>query len=213
MPMRIRKKPWAAEELAASGWLLRHPEERRGLWREFFRNQHPIHLEIGCGKGRFILAAASANPSVNYQALEREPMALVTALRAARQPESPARVLLGEAAGLAQIFAPGEIARVYIQLCDPWPGRKKWRKRRLTHENFLNIYRRLLGPQGELIFKTDNQELFDFSAGQLLANGWRLRFLSQDLHRDAPQAIQTEYEEKFAGQGLPIYGLEAEVSG
>jgi tRNA (guanine-N7-)-methyltransferase len=112
-----------------------------------------------------------------------------------------------------EIFAPGEIARIYINFCDPWPVRIKWRKRRLTHVNFLKIYRAVMGDRGEIFFKTDNRELFDFSLGQFAQEGWRLDNVSFDLHAGAdgppPWNIMTEYEEKFSSQGMPIYRLEA----
>ena len=123
------------------------------------------------------------------------------------------RFVLGEAATLEEIIAPGEISRIYINFCDPWMRRKKWAKRRLTYRSFLDMYKKLLNVQGELHLKTDNSGLFEFSANELIDCGWKLKNLTLDLHKShwAEGNVMTEYEAKFASKGMPIYRLEAKV--
>jgi len=181
----------------------------RGRWNEYFGNNNPIHLEIGCGKGKFLAAAAQAFPDINYIGLERDPVILAAAARLNRVTGSAAAAyIISDVEAMPELFTAGEVKALYIQFCDPWPNKKKWAKRRLTHMRFLNIYRQL-GIEC-IIFKTDNKPLFEFSMGQFSETGWILKNISYNLHASPqdPRFI-TEYEGKFAAQGFPIYKLEA----
>jgi tRNA (guanine-N7-)-methyltransferase len=172
-------------------------------------------MEIGCGKGRFIVEAARRNLGINFIAIEREPAVLAAAARLAlktvhdekAEGEVSLAFLLLDVSELKDHINPGEISRLYINFCDPWPGKKKWAKRRLTHEGFLQIYEALAIP--EIHFKTDNRFLFEFSVESFSRRGWRMGNISLDLHATPDTGnIVTEYEEKFAASG-PIYRLEA----
>jgi tRNA (guanine-N7-)-methyltransferase len=208
--MRARKKKWAPAELAGNPLIIRNESDQPINIRTYFGNNNPIHMEIGCGKGRFITESARRNPDINFIAIERETAILAAAARGAVKAGSGAPLslafLLLDVTELAERFVPGEISRLYINFCDPWPGKKKWAKRRLTHSNFLRIYEGLAIP--ELHFKTDNRPLFEFSIESFSQAGWRMQNISLDLHTNMPgDNIITEYEEKFSAFG-PIYRLE-----
>lgn len=211
--MRLRKKPWAEDELNINDSIISDPALNKGKWHEYFGNSNPIHVEIGCGKGQFITKMSKLNPDINYIGIEREDKIIVTALRKSRLAEAGSNLafICGDAATLEELFATEEISRLYINFCDPWHRKRKWAKRRLTHKNFLNIYERLFGDKGgEVFLKTDNTILFDFSLNEFADKGWRLHNISLDLHNsDFEGNVMTEYEEKFSGQGMPIYRLEA----
>lgn len=211
--MRIRKKPWGENEIATNRAFVENPQEIKGKWKEFFGNDNPIHVEIGCGKGQFLSEMSIVNPNINYIGIEREGQIIVTALKKSRLAQVGDNIafISADVANIEEIFAPQEIDRLYINFCDPWHRRKKWAKRRLTHKNFLNIYERLFGEAGgEIFMKTDNSILFDFSLNEIADKGWRLHNISLDLHNSDYQGnIMTEYETKFSQMGMPIYRLEA----
>jgi tRNA (guanine-N7-)-methyltransferase len=203
--MRTRKKKWSAGELESNPRILR--DEIVSL-AEFFNDGKPIYLELGCGKGRFIIETSRRNPEINFVAVERDETILATAARRAEENEAGSLVfvLADVNEGLAFI-KPGEISRLYINFCDPWSRKKKWAKRRLTHDTFLEIYEKLKIP--ELHFKTDNRILFESSLESLSRKNWLVKNISLDLHASNPEDnIMTEYEEKFSAFG-PIYRLEA----
>jgi tRNA (guanine-N7-)-methyltransferase len=209
--MRARKKKWAPTELAENPLIIRHQPDKTIDIRGFFKNDNPIHMEIGCGKGRFITQSALRYPDINFIAIEREPQILAAAARlgllSSRGEPLSLAFMLADVNTLTDWIKPGDISRLYINFCDPWPNKKKWAKRRLTHENFLKIYEKLAIP--EVHFKTDNRLLFEFSLESFNANGWRMQNISLDLHASNPEDnIVTEYEEKFSAFG-PIYRLEA----
>jgi len=207
--MRARKKKWAPYVLANNPRIIRDAQAYAGRMKEYFDNPNPIHLEIGCGKGRFISQISRLNADINYLAMEREPVILATAARQAHQAGANSLgFLLLDADELLEYFRPGDISQLYINFCDPWPGKKKRAKRRLTHEKYLSMYRQLGIP--ELHFKTDNRPLFEFSIESFSQEGWLIKNISLDLHKDdIKDNIMTEYEEKFSSKGMPIYRLEA----
>ena len=207
--MRTRKKKWAPAQLANNPRIIRDTAAHAGRMKGYFDNDNPIHLEIGCGKGRFISEISRQNPDINFIAIEREPMILAAAARKADENEACSLAfLLMDADALLEFFRPGDIARLYINFCDPWPGKKKRAKRRLTHEKYLTMYEQLSIP--ELHFKTDNHTLFEFSIESLSLRGWLIKNVSLDLHASSIESnIMTEYEEKFSSLGMPIYRLEA----
>ena len=208
--MRMRKKKNLDVRLArCAPVMVDGPRAWRGRWNELFGNDHPIRLEIGCGKGRFILETARRNPDVNFVAIEREEGALIMATEKAMDAALPnLRFLSFDAAALGEIFAPGEVSLIYLNFSDPWPPNRQ-RKRRLTWRAFLAVYDQILSDDGAIFFKTDNQRLFEWSLGELCQNGWLLQNISLDLHNSDYDNIMTEYEEKFSAQGYRIYRLEA----
>ena len=208
--MRMRKKKNLDVRLArCAPVMVDDPRAWRGRWNELFGNDHPIRLEIGCGKGRFILETARRNPDVNFVAIEREEGALIMATEKAMDAALPnLRFLSFDAAALGEIFAPGEVSLIYLNFSDPWPPNRQ-RKRRLTWRAFLAVYDQILSDDGAIFFKTDNQRLLEWSLGELCQNGWLLQNISLDLHNSDYDNIMTEYEEKFSAQGYRIYRLEA----
>ena len=218
--MRIRKKQWTEDELENSKYLIRKPENFKGNWGSCFGKDAPVHIEIGCGKGGFITALSQKNPDISFIALERASKIIVRSTRKAHILEESGenannlRFILGDANGLLDYFVPGEVDRIYLNFSDPWPNRKKWQKRRLTHRNFLNIYREILKNDGEIHFKTDNTQLFEFSLNEFATCGWKLSDISLDLHNSQfhlnGENIMTEYEQKFAAGG--IYRLVANTN-
>lgn len=211
--MRARYKPWAAELIEAHPEIvIPNPEALKGKWHEEFGNDHPIHIEAGSGKGRFITGMAQANPDINYIGIELFESVIVTALQGALEPEGGIpnlRLLQVNAQELETFFEAGEIDRVYLNFSDPWP-KTRHAKRRLTHESFLKLYERVLPEGGEIHFKTDNRGLFEYSLTSISEYGMLLKDVSLDLHANEPEwNIMTEYEEKFLKKGQPIYRLEA----
>lgn len=213
--MRVRKKNWAEGELSSNKIILKDPAHK-GKWHELFGNPNPIQVEIGCGKGNFITEHARKFPEINFIAIEKEPVVIVNGARKVRELNEQGENLkniffiTGNAADLRDIFEVDELSRIYLNFSDPWPNRKKWAKRRLTHKNFLNIYDSILNASGEIHLKTDNTVLFEFSLNEFSAENWGLKNISLDLHHsDFEGNIMTEYEMKFSSKGMPIYRLEA----
>lgn len=210
--MRLRKKPWGDNELNTNDRFIKQPELNKGKWKEIFGNENPIHIEIGTGKGQFITTTSILNPNINYIAIERQTNVIVSALKKGREKGVGKNIVffVADVKELLNYFEPEEIERIYINFCDPWPNKKKWAKRRLTHKNFLNLYESLFVNGGEVFFKTDNKLLFEFSLNEFADKGWRLHNISLDLHNsDFEGNVKTEYEEKFSSIGMPIYRLEA----
>lgn len=210
--MRLRKKPWGDNELNTNDRFIHKPEENKGGWKEIFGNDNPIHIEIGTGKGQFLTTMSLLNPNINYVAIERQTNVIVSALKKGREKGVGKNIVffVADVKELLNYFEPEEIDRIYINFCDPWPNKKKWAKRRLTHKNFLNLYEELFPKGGEVFFKTDNTLLFEFSLNEFADKGWRLHNISLDLHNSSFEGnVKTEYEEKFSGKGMPIYRLEA----
>ncbi|MCX7615436.1 MAG: tRNA (guanosine(46)-N7)-methyltransferase TrmB [Clostridiales bacterium] len=208
--MRVRKKKNLIPRMErCSEFLVNNPQELKGKWSEACANGRPIYLEIGCGKGRFIVETAEKNPDIFFLAMEREENVLVTALETAKGKGcSNVLFLLSDASEIENIFGRKELSRIYINFCDPWPP-KKQAKRRLTHKNFLIRYQSVLTEKGEIHFKTDNEKLFEFSLNEISEFGFTLKNISLNLHASDTPNIMTEYEEKFSSQGMKIYRLEA----
>lgn len=185
------------------------PEENFGRWLAVFPDFEELHLELGCGKGRFTAEMAEHNPNIFFAAVEKVPDALVVAMeRAFDQGLQNVRFLECDAANLSEMFAPGEASRIYINFPDPWRKTKQY-KRRLTAPSFLKIYADLLAEGGEVWFKTDNVPLFEWSIEQFSENGWALRDVTRDLHKNGPQGVMTDYEAKFHAEGVKINRLVA----
>lgn len=212
--MRMRKKPNLIPRMEKCGQVqIKDPEKLRGAWHEKFGGFEALWLEIGCGKGRFTLGEASSEPKVMLLALERVEDAMVIAMeRVCDSDVKNVRFISRDALKLPEIFAPGEIDRIFVNFCDPWP-KSRDAKHRLTAPCFLRIYADLLPIGGQLHFKTDNLPLFEWSLEQLTAEGWELREITNDLHRDGISGVMTDYEAKFHGQGVKINRLVAVKAG
>jgi tRNA (guanine-N7-)-methyltransferase len=170
----------------------------------------PVALEIGCGKGGFICGMSRRHPDTVFIGLERAEKVMSSAARKARLTQSRVLLIQDDAAKLTDFFADGELSNIYINFCDPWAGRKKWRKRRLTHRDFLTVYAKLLIDGGTVALKTDDRELFDFSVDEFTEMGWEMIAVDYDLHKDGNPEwnIMTEYEKRKTLTG-PIHRLEA----
>lgn len=191
------------------------PEQAAGSWRSLFSagEDASLQVEIGCGKGAFILKKAMAQPEVCFVAVEKVPEALVMAMeKALAAGVTNLRFVCGDASCMADWFAPGEVDALFLNFCDPWP-KKGNAKRRLTHSVFLEKYARALKPQGDLTFKTDNRGLFEFSLNEFAAFGLSMREIRFDLHASGLPNVTTEYEDKFTEEGLPIYHVIARFPG
>lgn len=209
--MRLRHKPWAADKLKAyPQYVPNQPNQLKGRWQKRFSKSQPIHLEVGSGKGRFIVEMAKAHPDINYIGLEIQTSVIVTLLDHQIQADlDNLQILHGDGGDLAEYFAPGEIDQIYLNFSDPWP-KKKHTKRRLTSPAFLKQYHEALKAEGRIHFKTDNQGLFEYSLASMSQYGMAFDQVWLDLHKsDYEGNIMTEYEEKFSKKGHPIYRLEA----
>ena len=203
--MRMRKKPNLIPRMEKCAHLsVSDPAALRGRWLSEFKNYDSLHLEIGCGKGRFTVETAKAEPRTLLVGLERVADALVIGMeRANADAVSNVRFLSCDAKILTELFAPGELSRIYLNFSDPWPERGH-AKRRLTSETFLPVYRELLPPGGEIYFKTDNLPLFEYSLARFEEGGFELFEVTRDLHFEGPRGVMTDYELKFFEQGVSI---------
>ena len=208
--MRMRKKPNLVPRMErCSRVLIKDPESHRGHWKELMPEAKAVHIELGCGKGRFTAETAAQMPDTLLIAVERVPDAMVIAMeRVCAQELQNVFFIYGDAAKLPAYFAPGEVERIYINFCDPWPG-SRHAKRRLAHPNFLNLYRQVLTEGGAIHFKTDNRDLFEWSLLQFPQASFSLEAVTRDLHANGICGVMTDYEEKFHNLGTPINRCEA----
>lgn len=209
--MRLRHKPWAADKLKSyPQYVVDQPELIKGKWQSRFEQRQPLHIEVGSGKGQFIVEMARKNPTINYLAIELQTSVAVSILELQIQAHLPNLQILNAHGGdLDHFFAKGEVNRVYLNFSDPWP-KTKHAKRRLTAPRFLAQYKDIMDPEGEIHFKTDNQGLFEYSLASISQFGYCFRQVWLDLHHsDFEGNVPTEYEEKFSQKGQPIYRLEA----
>ena len=216
--MRIRFKKWARPELEASKFYIDNPEELKGKWKEKFENDNPIYLELGCGKGQFISKLAVENQNINYIAIDLVDAMLGLAKRNVEKEYNerniePKNILLTrfdiERIGLI-LDKKDEIERIYINFCNPWP-KGKHRKKRLTHSRQLEKYREFLKENGEVFFKTDDNDLFDSSLIYFEESGFEIIKKTYDLHLEEifEKNIETEHEKMFSEQGIKIKALIA----
>ncbi len=209
--MRLRHIPGSEEEIATSPYVIQNPSEKKGCWKEVFGNENPIEIEIGMGKGRFIMELAALHPEINYVGIERYPSVLLRGLQKRAELElDNIYFMCVDAKNLAEIYAPGEVEKIYLNFSDPWP-KDRHEKRRLTSEDFMTVYNQILRPDGVVEFKSDNRELFDYSLEAIPRAGWKIVDFTYDLHHSEMGAgnVMTEYEEKFSAKGNPIYKLVA----
>lgn len=209
--MRLRRKPGIIEKLDRMNQLvLSNPHQYQGKWTSVFANDNPLHVELGTGKGGFISGLSQLNPQINYIGIEKVPDILYLAATKLTLDSRPnVRLLMVDAEDLLDVFEPGEITRIYLNFSDPWP-KTRHAKRRLTHPDFLKSYQGLLPPGGEIHFKTDNLDLFEYSLLSLVEVGFSLRRITYDLHQSGmANNVMTEYEKRFSDLGQPIYRVEA----
>lgn len=212
--MRQRKVKNEEEKvLSFTEYLVVEPEKNKGLWRKYFNNNNEIQIEIGCGKGQFIATLAEKNPEINFIAFEPIGSVLLKALAKARAKELRNIVFLWKYGDdIEEFFEKNEIDKIYLNFSDPWP-KERHAKRRLTHKNFLERYKKALIPEGIIEFKTDNRGLFDFSLEEFKANGFEVFDATYDLHSTQIESVPTEYEEKFCALGYTINFCRAKIIG
>lgn len=211
--MRVKHKKWADPLIAE------HPEmmvtnaaDWKGKWQQRFEKQQPIHLEVGMGKGQFIIGMAKAHPEYNFIGLEIQRTVAAIALKKAlsEEPLPNLQLICGDGEDLDTFFEPHEIDRLYLNFSDPWP-KKRHAKRRLTYKTFLANYQEILKDQGAIELKTDNMGFFEFSLQSMNNYGMHFDGVWLDLHnsKENEHNVETEYEQKFAAKGQPIYKLAA----
>ena len=213
--MRLRNIPGADEAIADSPHCIQEPMAEKGRWLLIFGNENPIHIEIGMGKGQFIMKLAKEHPDINYIGIERYSSVLLRALQKMEiEPLPNIRFLCMDASIISEVFDKEEVAKIYLNFSDPWP-KERHAKRRLTSRQFFERYDKILARNGVVEFKTDNDDLFAFSMEEVAEAGWTLDAHTFDLHHDPvlnEGNVMTEYEEKFSSLGHPIHKLIARRS-
>lgn len=210
--MRLRNVKGSREAMVESEYVFTEPKELKGKLKEIFGNDNPIRIEIGMGKGKFITTLAMNNPDINYIGIEKYSSVLVRAVE--KQNElmlNNLRFIRMDAEEILDVFEKGEVDRIYLNFSDPWP-KDRHAKRRLTSKEFFARYDEILKEDGIVEFKTDNNDLFDFSVEEIGNTKWEITALTRDLHNDATLNegnIMTEYEERFSEMGNPINKLIA----
>ena len=206
--MRLRNVQGAKEAIDRNEFVIKEPRCQKGHWNELFGTDAPIDIEVGMGKGRFLITLAQQNPEINYVGIEKFSSVLIRALEKQNELRLPNLYFLREdATELTEFFGKSEVDRIYLNFSDPWP-KDRHAKRRLPSRQFLARYDAILAKDGRIEFKTDNQELFDFALEEIEPAGWELEAATRDLHHDEKMMagnIMTEYEERFSSLGHPIY--------
>ena len=217
--MRLRNIPGAKEEIRENRFVADEPAKLKGGWSLFFGNANPVHIEVGMGKGRFLTELARLHPEINYVGIEMYDSVLIRAVQKREELADKGEDLSNliyireDARMLPEIFAGGEVEKIYLNFSDPWP-KARHAKRRLTSRQFLARYEQILAEDGIIEFKTDNQELFAFALEEISGSGWELLYSTRDLHSDEKLMegnVMTEYEEKFSSMGNPICKLAARM--
>lgn len=210
--MRVKHKKWADPLIDAHPEVIvTKAEEVKGKWQDRFEKPQPIHLEVGMGKGQFIIGMAKAHPEINFIGLEIQRTVAAIALKKSLAEELPnLQLICGDGSDITNYFEPHEIDRMYLNFSDPWP-KKRHTKRRLTYHTFLKGYQEILKDQGGVELKTDNMGFFEFSLQSLNNYGMHFDGVWLDLHHsdENEHNVETEYEQKFAAKGQPIYKLTA----
>lgn len=206
--MRLRNIKGARDMIAESPLVVHEPKQFKGKWNEVFNNVHPLRIEIGMGKGKFIHTLASQNPQINYIGIEKYSSVLLRALQKMEEEPLPNLLFIRmDAEDIVEVFDKEEVDSIYLNFSDPWP-KDRHAKRRLPSREFLTKYDQFLKKDGVLEFKTDNKDLFEFALEELAPAGWEALKITFDLHHDSEMSegnIMTEYEEKFSSKGNPIY--------
>ena len=215
--MRLRNIPGAKEAILESPYVVQEPENCRNNWETVFSEKNPLHIEVGMGKGRFLMDMARLHPNVNYIGIEMYDSVLLRAVQKREEMHEEGDDLPNllfmrmDARELPLVFGEGEVQKIYLNFSDPWP-KERHAKRRLTSRQFFDRYDQILAPRGVVEFKTDNRPLFEFSLEETEEAGWKLMAHTFDLHHDPSMNegnVMTEYEEKFSSMGNPIYKMIA----
>lgn len=213
MRMRKKKNCPARMERCSKVWV-REPQLHKGSWAKLFQNDNPIHIEIGCGKGDFVVGMAKLHPDINFIAIEKVEDVIVMAMEKTVEAGLDNVLFMDmDAERIEEFFEYGEIERIYLNFSDPWKKNKQ-AKRRLTHKRFLDRYKKVLKNGDYIWFKTDNKALFEFSLNSFCAEDYKLSNITFDLHNSGFEGnVMTEYEKRFCQLGMPIYRLEATYPG
>ena len=195
--MRLRNISGSREMIADSKYVIQDAENQKGKIKTYFEKEQPIRIEIGMGKGRFIMQMAEENPEINFIGIEKYSSVLLRAIQKMEQNELPnLRFIRMDAEDITEVFEKGEVDRIFLNFSDPWP-KDRHAKRRLPSKEFLKRYDEILKKDGVIEFKTDNRDLFDFAVEQLEPAGWKAEVITYDLHHDPVLCegnIMTEYE-------------------
>ena len=206
--MRLRNITGADVYIENSEFVVQDFKGQKGNWREVFGNDNPIHIEVGMGKGRFLMDMATLNPEINYVGIEMYSSVLLRAVQKMEEnPLDNLRFIRMDAREIEEVFEEGEVSKIYLNFSDPWP-KDRHAKRRLPSRQFLARFNKILKKDGNLEFKTDNRDLFDFAVEEVEPAGWKTDAITYDLHHDEKMNqgnVMTEYEEKFSSKGNPIY--------
>ncbi|MDO4813826.1 MAG: tRNA (guanosine(46)-N7)-methyltransferase TrmB [Gemella sp.] len=208
--MRVRFRSDAKERLEKNPFVFIEPSENKNNWKNIFKNENPIHLEIGTGKGQFIFNLAKQNPEINFIGLETQPTVLSYLLdKIEKDQVQNLRLILADASSLVEYFSEGEISKLYLNFSDPWP-KTRHEKRRLTFKKFLEQYDFVLNDNKIIVQKTDNMKLFEYSLWSYADYGFKINKISLDLTNSEyeKENIHTEYEDKFIKKGNNIYYVE-----
>ncbi|MCR4996567.1 MAG: tRNA (guanosine(46)-N7)-methyltransferase TrmB [Butyrivibrio sp.] len=207
--MRLRNIAGSREVIAESKYTVKDPEQKKGLWKkEIFGNDNEIHIEIGMGKGRFIMDMAALHPDINYVGIEKYSSVLLRAIQKQEELQLPNVIFIRmDAEDITEVFDESEVGKIYLNFSDPWP-KDRHAKRRLPSREFLKRYDKILKKDGVVEFKTDNEGLFTFARDEVEPAGWNINAITYDLHNDEVMNegnVMTEYEEKFSSLGNPIF--------
>ena len=216
--MRIRRKPWARPELEACEFCVKNPAELKGKWKHSFAKEQPLHVELGCGKGGFISQVSAANQDINYVAIDiKSEMAAYARRKTVAEFEKAGidkienvKLLVHNVENISEVFDENDEAdRIYINFCNPWP-RGKHKKRRLTFPKKLMVYKTFLTEEGEIWFKTDDDELFEESVEYFNETGYEITYITRELHESGfEENTETEHEKMFSDMGIKIKFLIA----
>ena len=207
--MRLRNIAGSREVIAESKYTVKDPEQKKGLWKkEIFGNDNEIHIEIGMGKGRFIMDMAALHPDINYVGIEKYSSVLLRAIQKQEELQLPNVIFIRmDAEDITEVFDESEVGKIYLNFSGPWP-KDRHAKRRLPSREFLKRYDKILKKDGVVEFKTDNEGLFTFARDEVEPAGWNIDAITYDLHNDEVMNegnVMTEYEEKFSSLGNPIF--------
>jgi tRNA (guanine-N7-)-methyltransferase len=207
--VRLRNVKNKEEILKSTTYLEKEPESNKGKWKEVFNNSNDIHIEIGMGKGDFIIENALTYPNINFIGIEKYDSVIARAIEKLNDKELPnLRLIRMDANKIDEVFDK-EISEIYLNFSDPWP-KKRHAKRRLTHESFLTFYNNLFKNKCHIIMKTDNDDLYEFSKESFINFGYKINKDIKDLHKENIFNIETEYEKKFSSLGFTIKYLDVE---
>lgn len=201
--MRLKNIKGAGERILEGKYFINNPNEYKGKWHKLFNNNNPIYIEIGMGKGNFIIKNAIENPNINYIGIEMYDSVILRAVEKTNELELNNLYLIRMDARLIEDVFDKEIDLIYLNFSDPWP-KERHAKRRLTSPRFLARYDNIFRGDNHIIMKTDNLDLFNYSVDSLKEYGYTINEISNDLHKEKDNIITTEYEDKFTSKGMKI---------